>query len=63
MVRVDENTVIYETGEQEQDAAWTRLIDEGHNPHHWMYMDTFRQANGFMQHQFKNIRTRKYISV
>ncbi len=59
MVKTSHDTTIYEQGEPEFNQAWDKLIAVGINPIDWMYMET--TVTG--QHRFKNINTRRYISV
>ena len=58
MVKTPDGT-IYERGEKGFDNAWVTLAKAGYQLSAWMYMETY--PDGF--HAFKNIMTRKYISV
>ena len=53
------DSVVYERGEKGFDTAWVALAKAGYKLSAWMYMETYPDGS----HAFKNIMTRKYISV
>ncbi len=60
MVRMDNEKVILERGDEGYEEAWMGLIDSGKNPNDFMYMYTEKSTGKAL---FKHKLMRNYVSV